>query len=90
MGRMFMEESACLRAKHQELFAEHYALLILSAQTSAAATRRRELSRGTTLCPPDRVAWIPAALRYLYLRLRLGLAESSMERKVRRRIRQLA
>lgn len=90
LGRMFMQELACLRAKHQKHFTEHYALLILSEQTSATATRRRELSRGTTVCPPDRLAWIPVSLRYLYLRLRLGLAESSMKRKVLRRIRQLA
>ena len=90
LGLMFLEESARLREKHAGLSAEHHALRILSEQTNAAATRRRELSRGTPHCPPDRLAWFPAALRYLYLRLRLGYTESSMERKVRRGIRQLS
>ena len=88
LGRMFVEESARLRGKHAGVPAEYFALHILSERTNAAARRRRELSRGTPICPSDRLAWIPAALRYLYLRLRLGLAESSMERKVRKGIRQ--
>ncbi|NBS04991.1 MAG: glycosyltransferase family 2 protein [Verrucomicrobia bacterium] len=90
LDRLFMEEAERLQKKLEMRHAvEQYTLLHLAEDTRAAAMRRRDLWRGTSLCARNRWAWLPATLRYLYLRMRLGLAQSSMERKLCDEIRQL-
>jgi hypothetical protein len=90
LDRLFMEESERLQEKLElRHAAEHCTLLHLAESTRAAAMRRRDLWHGTTLYARNRWAWLPATLRYLYLRMRLVLAQSSMERKLRDEIRQL-
>jgi hypothetical protein len=90
LHRLFMEESKLVRGEHKgRLTAEHCSLRLLAEDTRTAAMRRRELWRGAPLCPRNRWAWLPTTLGYIYLRLRLDLAQSSMERKLCDEIRQL-
>ncbi len=90
LSGMFIEESRRLREQHAgRLPAGHHALLILSERTREVATRRRELWHGTGLNPRDRLGWLAATLRYLGLRLRLGLAEACARMRLRREIRQV-
>lgn len=90
LQRMYVQESACLfRDTKGRVAALHQSLFMLYERTRAAKARQRETWRGTAGRARNRLAWLPASLHYLYLRLRLGFDEASMERALRPEIRRL-
>lgn len=91
LQRMFTAESARVRPLADKRIAELLrSLTALFGRTRAAKATQHACWYGSALRARNRLAWIPASFRYLFLHMRRSYGEACVERALRPSIRRLA